>query len=176
MSDMGQRKGETREEYNARQRAYYAAKPGTWLRLSAEKYAGLTPEQKRAKVARELELRRESPALKRKRADHAKLVRDEVIAGYGGRCVCCGNDYRPHLTLDHVHGDGAAMRRKAGSAQMSIYYALRRGLRAGEPLDPSFQVLCQNCNVAKHWLGACGCQDHQTPDPRLAFANSTASI
>jgi hypothetical protein len=90
----------------------------------------------------------------RRKAYFTKLRRD-VIEGYGGRCACCGTDYLPHLTLDHVNGGGADERRAMSGR--TIYTRLRRAL---PDLDPTYQVLCWNCNAAKHHLGRCACSDH----------------
>lgn len=75
-----------------------------------------------------------------------------VIEHYGGRCVCCGTDFYPHLTLDHVEGDGTADRARFSSARQ-YWNWLARELPA-----EGFQVLCWNCNEAKHFYGECLCQ------------------
>lgn len=103
---------------------------------SRARYAAETPEQRKA----------------RKQAERDKL-RAEVIAAYGGKCSCCGTDYEPHLTLDHVNGGGTTERR---SLQGGSCWRVAR--REGYP--DRFQLLCFNCNWAKHHLGECGCQTH----------------
>lgn len=93
-----------------------------------------------------------------RRAD--RKLREDVLRAYGGRCACCGTDYFPHLTLDHVNGDGAEERRRhhrPGSV-LDNRPTLRRLRRQLPVLDPAFQVLCFNCNFAKHVRGECGCQ------------------
>jgi hypothetical protein len=78
----------------------------------------------------------------RARAKWARL-RAEVIAGYGGRCACCGEEQPEFLTLDHVDGGGAAERRKHGP-RVHLLAAKREGF------PDRFQVLCWNCNSARH--------------------------
>lgn len=125
----------TTEKQRASSRAYYYRQ---------------TPEERRAARRRVREaLGPEGRAAARKR-EHDRLRR-QVIAGYGGRCACCGNDYLPHLTLDHLNGGGAEERRALTGR--GIYRRLRR-----EGFPPGYQVLCWNCNAAKHHLGECGCK------------------
>jgi hypothetical protein len=88
--------------------------------------------------------------------------RHEVLTRYGGdppRCACCRTHEIVFLTLDHVNGDGASERRLAaaergidgrGFAGIRFYRWLKRN---GWP--DGYQVLCWNCNTAKHRLGVC---------------------
>ncbi len=89
-------------------------------------------------------------------------VRGEVIAAYGGRCTCCGEDTPEFLTIDHIYNDGAAHRKTIGNGKTSqgsseMYPWLKRN---GFPKD-RFQLLCMNCNCAKAWFGTC---PHQRPE------------
>src|SRR4051812_31544005 len=72
-------------------------------------------------------------------------LRKRALLAYGGCCRCCGNDYFPHLAFDHVDNDGARRRARNSYATASRLYALWRD--EGR-LDPGFQVLCHNCNMA----------------------------
>lgn len=93
-----------------------------------------------------------APAAKRR---YKIKLREEVMAIYGNKCQCCGTDYMPHLTIDHVDGNGNLERSTdAGSSSAKLYRRLRK---LGVP-DPAYQILCWNCNSAKHILGKCGCQ------------------
>lgn len=145
---------EQRDARRAAQRAAYQAEPETFRARSRANHRVKTPEQQDHDRER-LRLYKHTPDGKQARTSYERSVRSEVIDGYGGRCRCCRNSYRPHLTIDHVNGDGAQSRREAD--QRTQVYAIRRALRAGQCLL-AFQVLCMNCNLAKHWLGACGCQ------------------
>lgn len=76
-----------------------------------------------------------------------------VLETYGGpKCVCCGEKEPVFLTVDHIHGNGSAHRNKVtnGFSGSPFYRWL---IRQGFP--PGFQVLCHNCNHAKHILGEC---------------------
>lgn len=75
----------------------------------------------------------------------------EVIQAYGGHCACCGTEYLPHLTVDHIDGGGTQERR---SSTTNLYARLR-----AEGFPPGYQVLCFNCNFAKWAQGACGCSE-----------------
>lgn len=149
---MPQKDPDERREYH---RAYHVAN-GDVIRARANAwYANATPEQREAKRRQSADSRRGNIVVLRDRQAEQRGVRVEVIEGYGGECTCCGNDYFPHLTLDHLHGNGAAARREEN--QRVLYRRLRRMLRAGQR-DAAFQILCWNCNAAKHHLGQCGCQ------------------
>jgi hypothetical protein len=76
--------------------------------------------------------------------------RQEVLAAYGGAvCACCGETEDAFLTIDHINGGGRQHRLQAG-VKGDFYAWLKRN---GFP--PGFQVLCWNCNHAKHVLGEC---------------------
>ena len=86
---------------------------------------------------------------KKKRA-HA---RQEVINAYGGKCACCGESDIWFLTIDHIDGGGRQHRQAiAGGGGDKFYRKLRE---QGFPNDPPLQVLCWNCNLAKHQRGVC---------------------
>jgi hypothetical protein len=70
--------------------------------------------------------------------------KDEVYNAYGGYiCKCCGETDAIFLTIDHVNNDGYLHRKQF---KTDIYSWLRtNGYPAG------FQVLCWNCNRAKHY-------------------------
>lgn len=73
----------------------------------------------------------------------------EVIEAYGNNCQCCNEDEPSFLTIDHIYEDGGGRKRKySGNA---FYGYLKRN---GFPQD-RYQLLCFNCNVAKHSLGTC---------------------
>lgn len=78
-------------------------------------------------------------------------IRREVLAHYSDgdiRCACCGERGYEFLSLDHVDGGGAAEKRRAGS-RMRFRHIQIAGYPAG------YQVLCHNCNQAKHIYGQC---------------------
>ena len=63
-------------------------------------------------------------------------------------CACCGESYY-FLTVDHIDGLGEQHRREIGAqGSNSIYIYLRRG-----NFPPGFQILCYNCNFARHYFG-----------------------
>jgi len=85
-----------------------------------------------------------------------ELLKLEVFGHYASgppRCACCGEAEIAFLTIDHIGGEGAAERRILGRGKVSGTHFYRRLRRAGYP--GGFQVLCYNCNSAKHWLGTC---------------------
>lgn len=83
----------------------------------------------------------------------------EVLKEYGNECVCCQEDKIEFLTIDHVDGTGAEHRkslgldygRDRGTGGHNFYRWLKKN---NYPRD-NFQILCFNCNAAKHMYGKC---------------------
>ena len=92
----------------------------------------------------------------------------EMLQAYGGKCACCGIDYLPFLSIDHVNGDGALERRarKGGSdSNITIAYRAKRN-----SYPDIYQVLCTNCNRAKGTGPKCPCKggtDTRTVDSEI---------
>jgi hypothetical protein len=82
----------------------------------------------------------------------------EAIAAYGGSCACCGETAIEFLAIDHVNEDGHE-HRNDGLRRGHIYLWLRRNKH---PQGGRFQVLCNNCNIAKSMYGGC---PHRGPAP-----------
>ena len=76
-----------------------------------------------------------------------KQIRAEVIAGYGGKCVCCGETTNEFLAIDHINGRGKEHRASIGQA---FYFWLR-----DQGFPPEFRLLCHNCNFARGRYGYC---------------------
>ena len=75
----------------------------------------------------------------------AKGVRKaKIFDTLGRRCVCCGETDAMYLEVDHVYNDRNKSTQK-GSATNNYSEILRNQER--------FQVLCGNCNRAKHYNG-----------------------
>ena len=83
-------------------------------------------------------------------ARHARR-REKANEVYGPGCQCCGEQQLVFLAVDHKGGSGNAHRRMIGATGSATMY---RWLEAqGWPVG--FQMLCHNCNYAKHALGEC---------------------
>lgn len=83
------------------------------------------------------------------RREAARLLRAEMIAAYGGRCVCCGEAHYAFLTIDHINRDGKQHRQslarfgsKTGSH--AVYVDLKK---RGWPQD-GYRLFCMSCNFA----------------------------
>lgn len=76
-----------------------------------------------------------------------RRAREEVIAAYGGACVCCGETTPEFLAIDHINGGGRKQRQT-----ISGYAYLARIKKEGFPMQ--YQLLCHNCNHAK-FFGIC---------------------
>ena len=76
-------------------------------------------------------------------------LRRDVFELYGNVCNCCGESEYVFLALDHVQGGGTQHRKERGGNYGVYVDALKTH-------DPDrFQILCHNCNMAKHTLGIC---------------------
>lgn len=74
-------------------------------------------------------------------------LKKEVLSHYGGpKCVCCGETGIEFLTFDHIAQDGNAHRKVIGQKGRRIYLWLKEN-----NYPPGFQILCYNCNIARHW-------------------------
>jgi len=93
--------------------------------------------------------------------DRAAIRRD-VISHYGGKCACCGESEDAFLCIDHINGGGNQHRKvtfkvkrtESGSMAGTGGGRFYRWLQTNN-YPPEFQVLCWNCNSAKHKLGQC---------------------
>lgn len=101
----------------------------------------------------------------------------EMIEAYGGKCVCCGDDHEPFLTIDHIDGRGGEhvirVRKKNGGEKNAYRLGgtlLYRWLKKrGWPTD-NYQLMCMNCNFAKsHNPGGC---PHEIDRQRLIQTES----
>jgi len=92
--------------------------------------------------------------------EHQKL-KEEVFSHYGGKCACCGESVLVFLCIDHIDGKGAEHRRSIypqrpwggrsnGASGVKMY-----GWLKAHGYPEGFQILCFNCNSAKHILGVC---------------------
>lgn len=79
----------------------------------------------------------------RKRKERNQRVRLEVIAHYGGRCTCCGENEPHFLELDHVNGGGRKHRAEKSGGQEMWRWARSHGY------PEWLQLLCANCNHGK---------------------------
>lgn len=75
-------------------------------------------------------------------------TRSELVEAYGGQCACCGEPEEVFLAFDHINNDGSKQRADGKVADTFLRY-----LRDERPDD--IQLLCFNCNWAKHKLGVC---------------------
>ncbi len=97
--------------------------------------------------------RKENTKLRRKQSN--RRIRERLFAGYGGKCVCCGETKFEFLALDHVNGGGRQERKTMSTQQIAL-----RAIREGFP--PEYRVLCHNCNQAIGWYGVCPHETERT--------------
>lgn len=143
-------------------------KPITWERgcCSQKCFGAIAKHSDLHKMAvkaaaqfRAIQKARDSGKAKQNRLDLKKLV----FESYGGAfCNCCGETHDAFLALDHIHENSKefAEVNNAPRRGYGLYGWLKRnGFPSG------FQVLCYNCNNAKHKNG--GICPHQTESRAL---------
>lgn len=90
-------------------------------------------------------------------------LKSEVLEKYGDRCACCGEQEIVFLALDHIAGNGSAERREIARTNRTFTMG-NGGMGAGTPFyahlrrrgwPSGYQILCFNCNFAKHIKGEC---------------------
>ena len=102
-------------------------------------------------VAKVNEWVKNNPERRRKNAlAYYYRLQHDAIMQYGGyKCVWCGIDEPLALCLDHVENDGNKHRKELGFLGGHRLYKWLRD----QNYPPGFQVLCMNCNHAKHRNG-----------------------
>lgn len=157
--------------YERAQRKFKEVHPEYFEHKNAEYYALHGEERKAAKRERYAENPKPSKEYTRryykenrvsllakqkvsvKRREYAKRfyrkLKERVIAGYGGSCVCCGEATFEFLTIDHIEGGGRADRAKRTGA--GFYSRLEK---EGFP-KAAYRLLCMNCNFAFGIYGHC---------------------
>lgn len=79
--------------------------------------------------------------------------RQQVFDAYGNKCACCEERNERFLTIDHVDGNSKPDRRKNSRFRVNSTAMAKKIIRLGFP--PQYQLLCWNCNLAKHIYGTC---------------------
>lgn len=77
-------------------------------------------------------------------------LKEQIIAAYGGKCECCGENKREFLTIDHIGGWGRKHRREIGNSGTAIKLWLVRN-----KFPEGFRILCWNCNCSRGQVGYC---------------------
>lgn len=95
---------------------------------------------------------------KKVRTRYRKLV-IEHYSGGANKCECCGEATFEFLTIDHINSDGNIHRKSINlrGGHHFYHWLIKNNYPSG------FQVLCSNCNIAKHIHGTCPHQNTNTP-------------
>lgn len=87
------------------------------------------------------------------RTESTLRLKLEALAHYSPhgeiQCACCGESWPIFLGIDHLDGQGARHREEVGRGAELHRWLKKTGYPSG------FQVLCFNCNFAKHRKGQC---------------------
>jgi hypothetical protein len=79
--------------------------------------------------------------IRRKKRLSTRKLREEVFAHYGQVCTCCGEDFPPFLSIDHIGGGGKRHLKSIKRSGAGFYTWLKAN---GFP--PGFRTLCISCN------------------------------
>ncbi len=104
-------------------------------------------------------IKRRKEAIKRYLVRHREEIRKKgkverlknriiVIQEYGGQCACCKEKQIEFLCIDHINGGGSKHRRSIPGGHF-YPWLIKNDFPSG------FQVLCSNCNQAKHTYNQC---------------------
>lgn len=79
--------------------------------------------------------------------DYLRRLRLSIVAAYGGKCECCGEEREEFLSIDHIYGRGGRHRKslREKGVGTSLYLWL---VRNNFPRD-EFRLLCLNCNISR---------------------------
>lgn len=83
-----------------------------------------------------------------------RALKIECLEAYGGlHCSCkgCDESHWEFLSIDHIHGDGAAHRRAIGRKGGGGFYLWLKQ----NNFPDGFRVLCMNCNASRGYYGYC---------------------
>lgn len=108
-----------------------------------------------------------TPTCLQRRAERRREVREEVMAAYGGVCVCCGESRLVFLTIDH-EARYAGVGPKTGNP---LYMWLK-----AQGFPEGFRVLCHNCNFAMGLFGYCPHGDLRQPLPERPIQERTRQL
>lgn len=115
-----------------RGRRYYEKNRGALLKKNRDRYGRKRETYLAAEKARRWNLRL------------------AIVAAYGGKCVCCGENRPEFMTVDHINGGGSKHRKQLGSSLNFFRFLAREGY----PKD-AYRLLCYNCNLSRGALGYC---------------------
>lgn len=137
----------------AREKQYYQAHKAQKLAASKE-YDQKHPE--RREYMRDYskkwyaEHREEQLRKGKEREERRRRIVIEHYSDGENCCACCGESHMIFLTIDHLNNDGY---KKINGKRLSGMHLYRWLIENNYP--SGFQVLCRNCNWAKHALGRC---------------------
>lgn len=87
--------------------------------------------------------------LSQKNRERRQSMRIGVLAKYGNKCECCGDENPEFLVIDHINGGGTKERKAL--TPWGVYIKL---FNSKERL-PGYRILCHNCNASMAIYGYC---------------------
>lgn len=118
------------------------------MKKCKECFSGPKPERGAATRQREADYReKHRVAIRAQSNAFFRRVREEVLAHYGGKCACCGEDKYEFLAIDHINGGGS--KHRAEVKYRMDYWLWKNHFPEG------FRILCHNCNMALGRYGYC---------------------
>ena len=84
---------------------------------------------------------------------YRERTRDKLYSLLGDKCACCGEKDRLFFQIDHIHNDGAKHREKVNGKNVHRGTSPDQLLGYLKDNPNGLQILCANCNYAKHHNG-----------------------
>ena len=79
---------------------------------------------------------------------YRKRIKIEILNHYGNKCVCCGESHIEFLGIDHIKGNRNKHRKIELGTILATGYEFYLWLKRNN-YPEGFQVMCNNCNIAK---------------------------
>lgn len=82
-----------------------------------------------------------------------KKFKDACLDAYGKKCICCGEETKEFLTIDHEGGNGNEHRKslfKHNVGGVHMYRWLKKN-----NFPSGYRILCMNCNWATRYNPVC---------------------
>ncbi len=92
---------------------------------------------------------RQRDARNERQRNYRMGLKEKIVAAYGGKCTCCGEQEIKFLTIEHKNNNGAEHRRALGGSKNVHNWIIKNNY----PKDMT--VLCFNCNAASFYYGVC---------------------
>lgn len=138
--------------YNKQQKKDYYANNREKINSYNKEWRKNNPEKFKESINKYTEKNKDKINKYRVEWQKNKRQRDRItiIDKYGGKCICCGESNEVFLAYDHINGGGLKHHKELRQQGMTMTKWIIKN-----NFPDTIQILCHNCNYAKHRLGKC---------------------